>query len=548
MVANRINRKNPWGHKRWLRHLVGLVTAIVFGGVVFVVLVAAWLIPSVMQHEVRQELTRLFEGPIHIEHVQTSYSGRIVVSGIRFDDRTKKPWLTIEQMTITLADWPSLHPTIDVIQIAGMDLQISTKDGKLIPPAVRWPEPSSNEDKARGLRRLSVERAAVTLVDAQGQELVYEDVKLIVTRKTDSEYAFELRRDAGSEVFVAGGDVNVQNTGLDVSLKMKHQLTKPEMTLAFTALNMPKASAEGQLGVDLKIEGNLDQPLGFHATGNVGLNSGTVFYGERVLAHNLTLAAQLEGRQLDVNELTTTMCEGSLKGAFHAEVQDDRFVEYRGQLQAKGVSYPELTSVLLTDANEASRGTLSGGYDFSGRFDDANSVHGKGAIFLDDVDVSILPVIPTVFQFLGLSQFTPLKTSDVEAKFDNAGPLVTIESGHVANTFAAVESEPGGTVNLSTEQVDGYIVAALLRQITGPIERLPIIDIFANLKNKLTRLRVKGRWTDPPSKLIKKEPIKDIKDSTLGFIQDVAKTGGQFGQGILDGLGSLLKTNNKKNK
>jgi hypothetical protein len=159
-----------------------------------------------------------------------------------------------------------------------------------------------------------------------------------------------------------------------------------------------------------------------------------------------------------------------------------------------------------------------------------------------------LPVIPTIFRFIGLSSIEPLKMSDVEAEFQNVGPVVTIDSGHIANLFAAVEIEPGATVDLQTEQIDGYVVAAPLNKITGLIEKLPIIEIFANLKDKLIRLRVKGNWSEPPSKLISKTPIKDIKDSTLGFIQDTAKTGGQFGKGLLDLFGGLLNTNKNKNK
>jgi hypothetical protein len=80
-------------------------------------------------------------------------------------------------------------------------------------------------------------------------------------------------------------------------------------------------------------------------------------------------------------------------------------------------------------------------------------------------------------------------------------------------------------------------VVAPLGQIDIILKRIPVVQIVANLKDKLTRLRVKGNWSDPPAKLITKEPISDIKDATVGFLQDVAKTGGQFSQGMLKGFG-----------
>ena len=351
----------------------------------------------------------------------------------------------------------------------------------------------------------------------------------------------------GSEVFTAGGDINSQSAEFDVSLKIEHHFTKTEMSLALVALNVPEVSAEGRVDAHLRVAGNLNKPSGIRSSGNVEWSQGVFFFQDMVLASDLMCKAQIDGQRLDVNEFTAMMCDGPINGKFHAEIKDERFIEYRGQVRAKNVNYPEFTSVLTANAKKVTDGSFSGNYDFSG-LHDSKSIHGEGLILMNDIDVSVLPVIPTVFQFLGLSRFEPLKMSDAEAKFHNVGPLVTIESGHVSNLFAAIEFESGGTIDLDTEQVDGYVVAAPLSQITGVIERLPIINIFAHLKDKLTRLRVKGHWSDPPRKLIKKEPLQDLKESTLGFIQDVARTGGHFGQGMIDGLNNLLEMNHKKNK
>jgi len=127
-----------------------------------------------------------------------------------------------------------------------------------------------------------------------------------------------------------------------------------------------------------------------------------------------------------------------------------------------------------------------------------------------------------------------------------SGPVVTIQSGHISNRFAAIEFEPGGTVNVQTQKVDGYVVVAPLGQITRAVESLPIINIFANLKDKLARLHVKGRWSDTLAGLIKKEPIEDIRDGTVGFIQDVVRSGGQMSQAVLNKLGALFQNKQRK--
>ncbi|OHB76816.1 MAG: hypothetical protein A2Z25_04030 [Planctomycetes bacterium RBG_16_55_9] len=538
-------QKNTSHGKGWLRRLMRIVATLIVVGVAFSIFAVAWLVPTAMRLEVRRRLSHLCEGPVRVERVQTDYSGRIAVEGVQFQDKEERRWLSAEKMTIALADWPGFRPSINTVQIDGLELRLSVENGKLLLPNVHWPKPSEGS----GLGRLEMSRATITLANTNGEKAVYEDVTLSVSRTMNGNYEFVLKRTPGegSEVIVAQGDVNAQSFDFDISLEIKHQLTKTEMTAVCTALNVPKVSAEGGLEANLKVTGNLNKPRGFQSSGNIELSDCVLFFQERVLASDLTASAQLDGQRLDVNEFTAMMCGGPVKGKFRAEVKDEQFIEYQGQVRAKDVNYPEFTSVLMMDSEKAARGTFAGDYAFSRR-NDSKARHGEGVILLNDIDVSVLPVIPVIFQFVGLSRFEPLKTSDAEAKFRHAGSLVTVESGHISNLFAAIEFEPGGTVDLHAEQIDGYVVAAPLGRITGMIERLPVINIFSNLKDKLMRLHVKGHWSDPPSKLIRKEPIQDIKESTLGFIRDAAKTGGQFGQEMIDRLGGLLKTNKNRNK
>jgi len=132
-------------------------------------------------------------------------------------------------------------------------------------------------------------------------------------------------------------------------------------------------------------------------------------------------------------------------------------------------------------------------------------------------------------------------------KADHAN--VQPHSGTQANleVYASV-LEPGATIDLQARQIDGYVVAAPLSQIAGAIEQLPVVRVFARVKDKLIRLRVKGDWADPPGKLVKKEPIKDLKESTVGFIQDVVKGSGQFGRGMLNRIGGLFKAKEDKSQ
>jgi hypothetical protein len=316
----------------------------------------------------------------------------------------------------------------------------------------------------------------------------------------------------------------------------------------FTSLGIPQYSAQGKIVADLAIAGDLNQPLELQATGGAKCEGCTVFFKEAVLADNLSATAKFGDGRLDIEKFSAVMCKGKVSGNFRADVNEDKAMKFRGRVLAVNVNFPEFHSVLTAREQKATAGTFTASFNFNGQRNGTGTFNGEGMIFFDDADISVLPAIPQIFASAGLSQYEPLRMSDAEAIFTTAGPVVTIKSGHISNRFAAIEFEPGATIDVHTKQIDGYVVAAPLNQIAGAVEGLPIINIFARLKDRLMRLRVKGNWADPPGKLIKKEPIKDLKESTVGFIRDVVKGGGQLGRGVLDGLGGLFKTNENKNK
>ena len=123
---------------------------------------------------------------------------------------------------------------------------------------------------------------------------------------------------------------------------------------------------------------------------------------------------------------------------------------------------------------------------------------------------------------------------------------MTIERGHLSNRFSAIEAEPGGTINLKNKEIDLYVVAAPLKNLDKFAGDVPIIKWFESFKDKLVRLRLKGQWSDPAIKLIKKQPLKDIKEGTIDFIASVVDGGGQFTENLLKGLGLTFDETNGK--
>ena len=551
MPVERTEDKKVSGRKGPFRLVVRIVTGLVLATLVIVVIAWAWIVPDVIRRKVEWGLSSYCEGPVKIGTVQAHYSGQVSLGGILFYDKAKRAWLSVERAKAVLANWPSLNPTVGELTIDGLDLRLSAAAGAgfKIPARLGKRKAPDSAGRPLSLRKLVVRDAVISVEDPNAPKVALGGLWLDATRQTDVYNILLSRRAADdSNTVSVKGTVNATSLQVRLSLSADRVVNEQEAAVAFAAMGMPHYSAKGKVLVDVAIAGDLNQPSGWEATGRIECNEGTVFFKNAVLADKLIATAKLDGRHLGIEDYQAAMCKGKVSGSFHADVNENERIEFRGHVLAVNVNFPEFISVLTAEARKAAGGTFTASYNFAGQHSGTRTLNGEGLIFFDDADVSVLPLIPHIFAAVGLSQYEPLRTSDAEAAFKTSGSIATLQSGHIANNFAAIEFEPGGTIDLQAKQIDGYVVAAPLGQLAGAIESLPIVKILARIKDKLMRLHVKGDWSDPPGKLITKEPVKDLKESTVGFFQDVVKGGGQFGRGIVDRLGGLFKTGEKKSQ
>ncbi len=507
-------------------------------GLIFVVLVAGFVvhfmvIPVVVRHRVESALSQYWNGPIKVDDIDLNYFGPLYLKGLKLSDSDEHDWLSAKVTKITLANWPGLEPVVKEIHVDGLNVYLLTTVDKFEAP---W-RVSRRQTTGSGdgfLQRLTVDNGAISVVDAQDLETLYDNISFSATRK-EGLYDLVLGRFSADpcEYIAAKGEINPGTLETDISLQIKHTFDRAEMVLMLEALNIPKLSAEGKLEADLAITGRLKGPKGLKSDGKISFDGWTVLKDDKIIASNLITEGIVKDRRLDFESIVANVCNGSFAGSLYIEDLQDQPTEFGGQVLAQKLSFIDVTDILGGPGRKATKGTVTFSYNFSGKGGDSQNLVGEGQIFLDDADITVIPIVPLVFNTVGLAQLDPLKISDAECTFTTVGPVMNIKSAHVANSVVAIKAQPGGTINLQTEQIDIYVITALLGKIGDIIRDMPIINIFANLKDRLIRLHVRGRWSDPSSKLITKEPIQDIKETTVGFLQDVLKNGGQITQETL---------------
>jgi len=538
-------KERPHKRKIWIKWLLGIVSGLFLLAFIAAVIMVFWIIPAIVRSEITRRLSTFCDGPVELEDIEVNYTGPIRLKGVVFFDKNGRDQLSAEMTRLTLANWPGLSPAVTEIEIEGLTLKFLSTDGKFTLPFIS----SSAQLTDSNINKVTVREAAITLINTQGSEVIYDNLMLSAIRK-DNAYNVLLNQvgSTSSELFLARGRVDSRTLEVEFSLQIKHTVRKPEMALVFRALDVPTLSAEGKLAAELTITGCLKELATLQPKGTIKLEDWVLAIEDSVITNNLATAVKLDGQRFDFENFTATVCKGQVDGSFYAQIERNQPIDFAGQISAQKASLSEITAVLAGPAKKATRGTITLKCNFTAKASDLNTLKSDGLIFFDDADITILPVIPHLFAAVGLANYDPLKMSDAEVTFTMAGPVMTIKRAHIANRLAAIEAEPGGTINLQTKQIDAHIVAVPLRQVDNILKQIPVVNIIVNLKDKLTRLRVKGHWSDPPTKLISKQPIKDIKDGTVGFLKDVATTGGQFSQEMLKGFGILFQTRENKNK
>jgi len=459
-------------------------------------------------------------------------------------------WFSAKTSQLTFENWPGLRPVLNEIETEGLALQGRLVDGKLrLPVELSSNKSAGSKSDYFDFKKLVVRNASFGLADRQGSKI---DCDYLSLQPAGQEGFYDIlltcKGPEERDRISLKGVVNPASSEVSLTLEMDHTAQKQETSVVFAALGMPQASAEGKLVADLRIAGRLNEPSELQLNGSAKFDEFVVFVKDKVLANNLFTIAEVKEHLLSFDKFNAVVCNGPVEGSVYIESKQNRLIRLSGQFLGRKMNFVELTSILGEGGKKATKGSVTLKYNFTAAGSDLKSLSGYGSVFLDDADITVLPVIPYIFSNIGLAKLDPLRMADVECIFSMAGPVVKIQSAHIANPYAAIVAEPGGTINLQTKQVEMYVNAVPLEKIESIIRQLPILDIFFNLKDKLTRLYIKGNWSDPPTKLITKRPIEDIKEGTVGFLQDVVKNGGQISQAMLKGFGAIFgaPANSKK--
>lgn len=522
-----------------------LRTAIALAALVIVLAAAVKYVvgPHLVAAALQQRLAGLWEGQAHAGGVEFSFASPLHVARITLTDNAGRQWLRLDRVTLDLANWPGTSPTLTAMAAEEARLTVFVDSGRCHPPLGERPPPAAGPQAPAAMRMESVRIRDVTLaMESCGRRIDWAGVGFSLQRQGDV-YQLRVQRQSGDDRLDLAGTVD-PNLRFDLALAVRHRIVEDEGRELAAVLNFPlEFRASGDLDANIAAQGvGADLKL-LRAGGDLSVRHATILNTHGVLASDANAQFAVGGDgglKLDSRSIAATLCGGQITGRFSAALTDGKAepnFAYWGDMAVRGVHLPELVRV-LGSRGQMESGELRTTFSFGGGSFKTADFRGRGAVLLRQADLRSLDLGREVFVNMGIDANIIVGGSRLRGDFAMQGTRVRVDKARLANNVSALDVEPGGLVDLQKQTVDFYVVGAPLWQLRDLITALPVVGAFSKVADKITRVRVKGSWNDPPDKLVSKLPANDIGEGTLEFFRAAVTTAGA-GE-LLKALGSLL--------
>ncbi len=443
---------------------------------------------------------------------------------------------------VTLTNWWLLRPKLSALEFEQLQLKshfTQTKHG--IAPYIHT-GPRRKKLTRLALKKLDIKNISITTDINSTPQKIFSDLTLSAEKKAGF-YNFSLGTISSepSNTFSIKGSINAETFQTEAGLKIAYKFEKPDMDLLFALFGISSYyQAQGHITADAQLTGSIKSLARIQPNGNVELENWTINSKDGTIIDALSAEIDIKDGRIKTENLSADLCKGRITANLLGQNRKPEPYLLDGSLAIENVDLAELTNALQTQ-KKFTRGKASANYNFVITGANTSTLQGNGLITIDDADLAAIPLIKSLFNTIGMTKYNPLQMSDSLVLFSNSASAVKIEKARLTNRLAAIQAEPNGFVDIKSGQVDFYVVASPLKDIEELIGHVPFMKLFVELKNKLTRLHIKGNWSDPPTKLITKEPLSDIKEATVEFFSGTVKSSGQITRNTIDTVKSIFK-------
>ena len=529
------------------KRLKKIACAFIICLVSFFAYVKYWAGPQYIRQRFGTAVASFWDGKLSFESARFGFFGDQHYKGVSFLDKKGRKWAYADTINATLGNWPSRNYYLRNVDIDKLTVQFLLDTDKKTFPLKPAFSGSAPKDPTAVLQTVDINTGSVSVVSINGEKSYLGDMFFRAKRREDKfEFSSSVNKSGKQNDLLVKGIVKTSNSEVDISIKMDRDIGKNEMALLISMLEIKKdVEASGKLLADLSIKGRINEPSNILVNGDVNLEKWNIYVNSiEPLVTDINAVIEVADRQLDLEKFSVSVCDGIVEAAVHIDNYRSEEMEITGQLQVDTIDLGKLASKLGSDKITTGKATLD--YSFNASDMRLNAISGHGFLVIDDADMLPIPLLTNISKTVGLTDKEMQATSDATAAFNSKGPELEIKQAYFTNQHEAILIEPGGIIDLKNRSVDMHVTAIRLRLLSNFIKKVPVIRLFARLKDKLTRLRIEGQWSDPLSKLIKKEPVGDVKEGIVDFFMQIAQTSGELTDPMIKGTKTLFEKGKKE--
>jgi len=490
---------------RWFRRALIVVLAVC---ALAAALVHQVIAPARIRHGVRQKLQGRWQGPITVGRAAFSLRGPLVVRDVVLADADGRTWATIGHMTLQLADWPSREIRLREIHLDDVHLELHAGHS---PPVDLRRQPDASMPALQGVHTRGLD---VTIHSTDGAERRLTGAHLDLRRQPEAD---EVR---GWDVVGQGVCDGVATSLTGVLSQHRDEDGGGRMIGFVGSLDRPDAVTSFEIAVGPDAPGTMVfnatiQPTDAATWESLNVVGGTdalqspevVFNGQaRLTGPDLDTRANLAahvirdgpqaGQVLAIAHLAGETYGGVTRGWLRGRLLPGGAPELWGNLVAENVSLRR--AAVAAGRAKPDHGRLAAGqfvFYTDGR--DLEQLRGMGMAYVDDVALGEATLFRDLADAINNRRGILAGDADAVTVFSLAERVATIHLGRTVDVAAALDVQPGGTVDLATKELDLSVSVAVMSELRPILQMFPMAGLAAGLADSLVQLDVAGTWDTP---------------------------------------------------
>ncbi|MFP4355994.1 MAG: hypothetical protein ACLFUJ_12795 [Phycisphaerae bacterium] len=531
--------------KRWVKILLGVAV------ILLILLIAGkyYIIPEIIRTQAQARLEEEWGGKVTVEGVSFDYSGRVQIHQVRLCDSQGGDCVLARDLVVYWDYLPEIIPTLTHVRLAELNMTGNLRDGKLdlpLPEKQEQPEPAEPEQPEgrfwpEGLKEVSIERVNMAFQDESGQQIAYAPISLKLLCPEDVVQVELQQHDlADEEAMQLSGTIQAATGQADLQLQLHRQITS-EMTrpilVALGAENLHSLemliSTRDDDRRQLRITGDLQKPETLGGTGVVEIRDGAVGPGDNLWVHSFATKLDMdiaETNTFNIQRIQGRTANGPIDGHLLLEIDSaGQIQQLNGVLEVTKIDLGPLLPVTAEGVRQ--KGTLTAIASLDNRAVAWDRIRSKIAFRVDNAQLWEFPIAAAIFGHLGVGRFDPVSVTDVYGECSTRGLLIITDRIRAASELYAIETRPGGQIDLKSGALNDLAVTAVPLQGFGRIlDQIPVVDVLTNipaqLGKELTYMKIQGNIYGDVK--VRPQSVSTLGKDTIDFFREAVQAQGDL--------------------